>query len=104
MPAKAPPKKNLSALKRDRQAEKRRARNQSARTAVKTAIKKLENTLSEKKDKETIEKAFTSAVKTIRSTASKGCIHRNTASRRISRAARKVHAALSSGTEDSPTA
>lgn len=103
MPAKAAPKKNLSALKRDRQSEKRSARNQSARTAVKTAIKKVETALSAK-DKETIEKTFTSAVKTISSTASKGIIHRNTASRKISRVARKVHAALSSGAEKPPTA
>ena len=98
MPAKAAPKKNLSALKRDRQAEKRRARNQSARTAVRTAIKKVEASLSTK-DKETIGKAFASAVKTISSTASKGVIHRNTASRKISRVARKVHAALTGGAE-----
>lgn len=84
MPGKAAPKKNLSALKRVRQAEKRQTRNKSVRTALKTLGKKLEAAVSSKKQEE-VEKALRAAITAISKAASKGVIHKNTASRKISR-------------------
>ncbi len=95
MAGKAAPKKNLSTLKRVRQAEKHRLRNQSVETKVKTYITKLEAALPSK-DKEGINKILNEAIKVINSAASKGIIHKNTASRKISRITKKVNAALAS--------
>lgn len=93
MAGKTAPKKDLSTLKRVRQAEKRRLRNQSMRTKIKTYITKLETALPSK-DKEGINKILNETVKIISSAASKGIIHKNTASRKISRLTKKVNAAL----------
>lgn len=93
MAGKAAPKKNLSALKRARQAEKRRLRNQAGETEIKTCIKKLEAVLSTK-NKEDITKTLKESIKIIDGAASKGIIHANTASRKISNLTRKVKAAL----------
>jgi len=90
---KAAPKKDLSTLKRVRQAEKHRLRNQSVETKIKTYITKLEAALPSK-DKEGINKILKEAIKVISSAASKGIIHKNTASRKISRITKKVNAAL----------
>lgn len=95
MAGKAAPKKNLSALKRVRQAEKRRLRNQSTKTKIKTYITKLEAALPSK-DKEVINKILNETIKIISSAASKGIIHKNTASRKISRITKKVNAAIAS--------
>jgi small subunit ribosomal protein S20 len=94
---KAALKKNLSALKRARQAEKRRLRNQAGETEIKTCIKKLEAVLSTK-NKEDIAKTLKESIKLIDSAASKGIIHRNTASRKISNLTKKVNAALAQST------
>lgn len=97
MATKPPPKKNLSVLKRARQADKLRLRNQSVKTEIKTQIKKVETALSSK-NKEEIDKVVKPTIKLLSSAASKGIIHKNTASRKISTVSRKVNAAL---TEDS---
>jgi small subunit ribosomal protein S20 len=80
-----------SAEKRNRQALKRRARNQSVRTAVRTAIKKAREALASK-DTSKIEDALRSASATLDKAASKGVLHKRNASRRI---ARLRHAATS---------
>jgi small subunit ribosomal protein S20 len=90
---KAAPKKDLSTLKRVRQAEKHRLRNQSVETKVKTYITKLDAALPSK-DKEGINKILNETIRVISSAASKGIIHKNTASRKISRITKKVNAAL----------
>jgi small subunit ribosomal protein S20 len=90
---KAAPKKDLSTLKRIRQAEKHRLRNQSVKTKIKTYITKLEAALPSK-DKEGINKILNETIKIISSAASKGIIHRNTASRKISRITKKVNTVL----------
>ncbi|MDI6889697.1 MAG: 30S ribosomal protein S20 [Thermodesulfovibrionales bacterium] len=90
MPAKAKPKKNLSALKRARQAEKTRLRNKAAKGNIKTLIKKVEGAIAAG-NREEAGKALTEAIKIINSVASKGIIHKNTASRKISRLTKKVH-------------
>jgi len=92
---KSAPKKNLSALKRDRQAEKNRLRNKAVKTAIKTITKKVEVAVSNKNQEE-IKKVLTEATKTITKAASKGIIHRNTASRKISRLAKLTNTVLRS--------
>ncbi|MBF0557983.1 MAG: 30S ribosomal protein S20 [Nitrospirae bacterium] len=92
MAAKSAPKKNLSAIKKARQSEKRRLRGQAIRGSVKTTVKKTESLLA-KDNKEDLGKALKEAVKTISSAASKGIIHKNTASRKISKLVKKVNSA-----------
>ncbi|GAB4388487.1 MAG: 30S ribosomal protein S20 [Thermodesulfovibrionales bacterium] len=92
MPAK---KKNLSVLKRARQAEKRHLRNKAVRTKLKTLSKKVEAAVSSK-DKEQVQKALREAVRALDSAASKGFIHRNTASRNVARLTRHANPVLSS--------
>lgn len=86
MPGKAAPKKNLSALKRVRQSKKRELRNRSVRTAIKTATKKVISAVEEK-DTEKVKKELIAATKLISRAAAKGIIHKNAASRKISRLA-----------------
>jgi small subunit ribosomal protein S20 len=90
---KSAPKRNLSALKRVRQAEKARLRNQAVKTKIKTYIKRLESLLPDK-NKEEIERLLKESIKIISSAASKGIIHKNTASRKISRITKKANTAL----------
>jgi small subunit ribosomal protein S20 len=89
----APPKKNLSVLKRARQSEKLNLRNTAVRSRLKTLAKKL-NEAVDTKDKEKVEKTLREAVKAISSAASKGIIHKNTASRKISRLSKKADSVL----------
>jgi small subunit ribosomal protein S20 len=91
LPAKAQPKKNLSAEKRARQSVKRNLRNKSVESGVKTVIKKVEAAISAG-NREDAGKALLQAVKALNKAASKGVIHRNTASRNISRLTKKVNA------------
>jgi len=93
LPGKSVPKKNLSALKRARQAEKNRLRNKAVKTEIRTVSKKVE-TAVDKKDKAEAQKAFTEAAEVISKAASKGVIHKNTASRKISRLARLANTVL----------
>lgn len=94
MAGRTAPKKNLSVLKRIRQSEKRRLRNLSVKSKIKTYIKKLEAALPSK-DVENINRLLRESIKVISSAASKGIIHKNTAARKISRITKKVNAALS---------
>ncbi len=73
-----------SAQKRNRQALKRRARNQSVRTAVKSAVKRAREAIASK-DPARIQEALRSAAKTLDRAASKGVLHKRNASRRIAR-------------------
>lgn len=73
-----------SAEKRNRQAEKRRARNTSVRTAVKTAVKKAREALASK-DPSRIQEAVKAAARTLDKAASKGVLHKRNAARRIAR-------------------
>lgn len=90
MAAKSAPKKNLSAIKRNRQAEKRNERNRTERTKIKSVIKAVEASVKAN-EKATSASALQKAIKTINSAGSKGIIHRNNASRKISRLTRKVN-------------
>jgi len=90
LPAKARPKKSLSTLKRARQAEKQNIRNKAVRSSIKTIVKKVESAIASG-NKEDAGKSLIDAIKTITKAVSKGVIHKNTASRKISRLTRKVN-------------
>ncbi len=93
MAGKTQPKKNLSALKRVRQAKKLTLRNQSTKTRIKTYIAKLDKAILSK-NKEDVQRVLKEAIKVISSAASKGIIHKNTASRKISRITQKANTVL----------
>ncbi len=78
-----------SAEKRNRQAQRRRARNVQVRTGVKSAVKKVRDAL-EKGDAAAAKQALAAAERALDKASSKGVVHRNAASRRISRLARAV--------------
>jgi small subunit ribosomal protein S20 len=77
-----------SAGKRARQAEKRRVHNQSRRSALRTAIKKVVRAV-ESKDQDAA--AYRSAVPVIDRMATQGIIHKNKAARHK----RRLHVAVS---------
>ncbi|WP_257461183.1 30S ribosomal protein S20 [Archangium lipolyticum] len=81
-----------SAEKRNRQAQKRRARNINIRTTVKDAVKSLRETLTTKDAGKTAD-ALKAATRTINKAASKGVVHKRAASRRISRLAKAANRA-----------
>jgi small subunit ribosomal protein S20 len=78
-----------SAEKRSHQAEKRRLRNVQVRTRVKSAVKKVRELLASG-DAAGAKAALVAASKALDTAASKGVLHRNAASRRISRLAHAV--------------
>lgn len=79
-----------SAIKRHQQGLKRRARNRAVKTRIKNMTKEILE-MVEAKDVEGAEKALKKATITIDRAASKGVIHKNAASRKISRLSSKVH-------------
>ena len=91
MAAKSAPKKNLSAIKRDRQSDKRNERNRTERTKIRSVIKAVDASINSS-EKEASANALQKAIKTINSAKSKGIIHKNNASRKISRLTRRVNA------------
>lgn len=78
-----------SAEKRNRQAQKRRARNTAVRTQVKTAMKKAREAIASK-DPQKMKDALREASSTINKAASKGVLHARNASRRIARLAKSA--------------
>ena len=79
-----------SALKRAKQSEIRRLRNISYKTRVKNAVKEVRSAVTDSSPDQAQE-CFIKAVSIIQKTASKGIIHKNKASRKISRLARQVN-------------
>ena len=75
---------NKSAEKRERQNIVRRMRNRQAKSAVRTAIKKFDAAVVAG-NKELAEETMKVSFKLLDSAASKGVLHRNTASRKKSR-------------------
>ena len=96
MPAKAQPKKNLSAIKREKQADKRNLRNRAVRSSIKTLERKVESVIASG-NKEEAGKALIEAVRVLQKATSKGVIHKNNASRKISKLTRKVTALSKAG-------
>ncbi len=78
-------------MKRARQNEKRRLRNQSRKTRVKNVIRNVRQAVSQKNLEEATA-ALQKAVPTIARVAGKGTLHWRTAARKISRLTRQVNA------------
>ncbi len=84
--------RHKSTEKRERQAQKKRIRNRSVKSKIRTLTRHVIEAL-EKGDTETARKALAGAVPAIDKAGGKGIFHKKTASRKISRLARKVGAA-----------
>ena len=80
-----------SAIKRARQSEEQRVRNRSRKTRMKNVVRKLEEAITAK-SRESASEELKQVVSVIEKTAAKGVIHKNTASRKISRLTRRVNA------------
>jgi small subunit ribosomal protein S20 len=80
-----------SAKKRVRQTEKRTAINRSRISRIKTFVRKVEAALAQG-DQAAAQAALAAAEPEIRRGVTKGVLHLNTASRRISRLTRRVNA------------
>ncbi|HON37368.1 MAG: 30S ribosomal protein S20 [Desulfomonilia bacterium] len=85
---------HASALKRVRQSRKRRLRNKSYKSAISTSVKKTFGSLEEK-NAEGAQKYFKEALARLDSAVNKGILHRNAASRKISRLTRKFNSLAS---------
>lgn len=83
--------RHKSAEKRSRQNEKRRVRNTSVKSNIKTHVKSILSA-TETKDKKGSETALAAAIPAIAKAASKGVFHKKTASRKISKLTKKVNA------------
>ena len=79
-----------SAKKRILVAKTRNERNKSIKSAVKTAIKKVEAAVAEK-DKAAAQAALVSATSVIDKAAKKGVYHKNNAARKVARLAKAVN-------------
>lgn len=79
-----------SAIKRAKQSEARRMRNRARKSRMKTAIRKLEEAIRNNALDDAVVR-LREATSIIAKTAAKGTIHRNTASRKISRLTKKVN-------------
>ena len=79
-----------SALKRARQNEVKRIQNKGYKTRVKKAVKEVRTALSDD-SVDQAKKSFVKTVSIIQKAASKGVIHRNQASRKISRLATQIN-------------
>ena len=78
-----------SAKKRILTAAKKAERNKSVKSAVKTAVKKV-NAAVEAGDKTAAAETFRAAERALSMAASKGILHKNTSSRKVSRLAKAV--------------
>ncbi len=81
----------LSANKRIRQSEARRAKNKSEKSKMKTSVKKYAGSLTAG-DAQAAEAAMRESVSSVYKAASKGVIHKNQAARKTSRMAKKLNA------------
>lgn len=89
----------LSAKKQVRQNKKRRVRNLARRTAIKTAIKKVLVAVEEETDTTKTAALLSDVAAKLARAKGKGVIHANTASRKLSRIAKRVHGATQKAAE-----
>jgi small subunit ribosomal protein S20 len=82
-----------SAQKRMRQEEKRRLRNRSVKSEVRTAVTKARNAIAADPAEPQTEDAIRTAIRELDSAVSKGVLHRNNAARRKSRLMARLHKA-----------
>jgi len=80
-----------SAIKRNKQNEKRSFRNLHIKSTVKSSVKKVREAI-EGKDMEGAQRALAKTIPLIQKARTKGVFHRNTRSRKISRLTREVNA------------
>jgi small subunit ribosomal protein S20 len=78
-----------SVIKRQRQADKKHELNKAVRSALKTVHKKVEQAV-EAKDAAAAKETLIKAMKAYDKAASKGILHKSTASRKISRLSIRV--------------
>jgi len=81
--------KHPSAQKRHRQSVKRHARNQAIRSRVRTFVKRVRESIDARNLDEAADR-LRSATRAIDKAVTKGVLHRNTASRKISRLTRAI--------------
>jgi small subunit ribosomal protein S20 len=81
---------NKSAEKRNRQDEKRHAKNKAEKTMIRTSAKKV-NVAAQGKDKAAAESALKDMIKKIDTAARKGIVTKNAASRKKSRMQKLVN-------------
>lgn len=82
-----------SAKKRMRIEEKRRLRNNTVKSAVRTYLTKARSSIAAAPAEETTEEAIREAVSNLDKAVSKGVLHKNNAARRKSRLMARLHAA-----------
>ncbi len=82
-----------SAKKRMRQEEKRRARNRSVKSSVRTYVTTARSAIATNPGDPTTEEAIRAAIAELDSAVSKGVLHRNNAARRKSRLMARLHTA-----------
>jgi len=80
-----------SAIKRVKVSDKRRLRNASQKSALRTAVKAFETTVATN-NVDSAKEALILASKKLDKAASKGLIHKNAANRKKSRLAKKLNA------------
>ncbi len=80
-----------SAIKRVNVNKKKNLENKSIKSQINTSVKKFEDAVNAK-DVESATKLYAEAVSVIDSAANKNVIHKNTASRKKSRLAKKIDA------------
>jgi small subunit ribosomal protein S20 len=78
-----------SAIKRQKQSEKKHLINKAAKSALKTLAKKVEQAV-EAKNPEAAKEAMVKTMKAYDKAASQGILHKNIVSRKISRLSTKV--------------
>lgn len=81
-----------SAIKRHRQSEKRKVRNITVKSAVRTAVKKVKDALTGGKIEEA-KAGLKGAIVALDRAVSKGVLHRRNASRKVSRLTSAVNSA-----------
>jgi small subunit ribosomal protein S20 len=80
-----------SVIKRNRQAQKRRARNHAARTQVRGAVKAVRDAKAAGSSTADQQKALGQAMRTLQKAAGKGLLHKRTAARKISRLSKSLN-------------
>jgi small subunit ribosomal protein S20 len=78
--------------KRNKQNEKRRARNAQVKSSIRTASKKVEKAVETKQSPEALKDMYVMFASTIDKAAGVGVVHKKTAARKKSRIAKRVNA------------
>ncbi len=79
-----------SAIKRNKQNEKRRVRNRVFRGRARTFVSKARNVIDNKESEEVVKANISEALKALDVAAQKGVIHKNNAARRKSRLMKRL--------------